>query len=109
MNLYTEEVLKRFADDFRNYSYRADLKQIESPLDVTDFLEKFKEVFKSFSSWSDISTAPKDGSEILVSDGFGTKWLVSWYENNWVDDKYNTVDNVTYYMLIPELPKPTKN
>jgi hypothetical protein len=66
------------------------------------------------SEWRDISTAPKDGYEILVRDASsgikphyvaywitGTGWLI------WADDKAYKTCNPTHWMPIPgdeELP-----
>lgn len=55
--------------------------------------------------WRDIESAPKDGTEILVSNNEFMA-LVSWYDGEWVEAARELDYMVpTHWMPLPPLPK----
>ena len=62
------------------------------------------------SPWRPISTAPKDGSEILIWDNRGRDWGIMdfayWWEGDWHIPAYDSkATNPTHWMPLPEEPK----
>jgi len=62
------------------------------------------------SEWQPIKTAPKDGTKILVYDGFDIT-TVYWGMSNWnlvVTEDWATsslFEDATHWMLLPVVPK----
>lgn len=62
-------------------------------------------------NWQPIETAPKDGTNIIITDGCGCYSVVSWanYWAIWLFPGYGDSDNEFYYpthwMPLPEPPE----
>jgi len=59
------------------------------------------------SEWQDISTAPKDGTRILVYQRIGGPDFVRWIgapHNKWSIDGFGSVDKPTHWMPLPAPP-----
>lgn len=56
------------------------------------------------SEWQDISTAPKDGSEILIWNG--QRSVAYWNGDSWDDGDYRDhILGITHWSKLPEPPK----
>lgn len=58
------------------------------------------------SVWMDISTAPKDGSEVLAVDQCGDQYILRWHDGDWMEQGCCRPEwTVTHWMPLPTPPK----
>lgn len=56
--------------------------------------------------WQPIESAPKDGSDILISGVGSRRWIDvgRWYKGGWRNDGFGTISGVTHWQPLPEPP-----
>ena len=77
---------------------------------LADHITQAAAALRDLTEWRDISTAPKDGTVILLCTGHGVRVIGFWFNGSWDDGDFCCFDSadVKCWLPLPSAPNQAK-